>query len=159
DFRTGVTLPKGLRSRSGTARLPRRDLSWLPTVARSGWAASEGAPDGVRRTVRLPRDGGPLLRQYNTRLNADPYGPLVAVVLLALPSSSACIGRSSALCLLDGGGVDQLVRSSPCHGEGCGFEPRRSRQNPRRRGRLQAAISFRRIGVPSNSAPRRKFLH
>ena len=29
-----------------------------------------------------------------------------------------------------GGGVDQLVRSSPCHGEGCGFEPRRSRQLP-----------------------------
>ena len=74
-------------------------------------------------------------------MNADGYGVAVAV---SLPCSSACIGGSSALCLRHGGGVDQLVRSSPCHGEGCGFEPRRSRQNPRRSGRLRAAISFRR---------------
>jgi hypothetical protein len=50
--------------------------------------------------------------------------------------SSACVvwpwfslasSRHPPYVSLHGGGVDQLVRSSPCHGEGCGFEPRRSR--------------------------------
>src|SRR5438067_4654327 len=55
-------------------------------------------------------------------------GSRLRFLSLALRCSSACIGRSCALCLVHGGGVDQLVRSSPCHGEGCGFESRRSRQ-------------------------------